>query len=112
MPTGSSDVRFTTCPMDCPDTCTLAVTVEDGRVVKIGASDHYDLTGGFVCSKIRNMSRRVYGPDRVGTPKRRAGAKGSGNFEEISWDDAMGEITERCKRMAAEGGGEAVGACN
>lgn len=108
MPTGSSDVRFTTCPMDCPDTCTLAVTVEDGRVVKIGASDHYDLTGGFVCSKIRNMSRRVYGPDRIGTPKRRAGAKGSGNFEEISWDDAIDEITERFKSIAAEWGGDAI----
>lgn len=108
MSASGPDVRFTTCPMDCPDTCTLEVTVEDGRVVNIGASDHNEFTGGFVCSKIRNMSRRVYGPDRVGTPKRRVGPKGAGDFEEISWDEAIEEITERFRSISSRWGAEAI----
>ncbi len=108
MPQGETSTRLTTCPMDCPDTCTLEVTVENGKATTVAASGHSEFTSGFVCGKVRNFSRRVYGPDRVGTPKRRVGPKGSGEFEPISWDEAVETITRRFSEIVSEFGGEAI----
>ena len=57
---GRSTVE-TACPLDCPDTCSLAVSVEKGRVVKIDESDRHEVTGGFICGKVRRFADRVYG---------------------------------------------------
>src|SRR5262245_45659372 len=79
----------TTCPLDCPDTCALEVTVDDGRVTAITGSAEDSLTGGYICSKVRRFPRRLYGADRVLHPLRRSGPKGSGRFERIGWDEAL-----------------------
>ena len=76
------------CPLDCPDTCSLAVTVEDGRVTAVDGSQRNPLTDGFICAKVRRYPERVYSPLRVLHPQRRVGAKGEARFERISWDDA------------------------
>ena len=96
------------CPLDCPDRCSLEVKVEDGRIKSITGSRVHPLTDGFICAKVRDFPRRVYGPDRLLHPMRRAGTKGSGRFERVSWDDAIGEIARRFAEIRGRRGGEAI----
>ena len=89
------------CPHDCPDTCALVVTVEDGRAVDVrGAPDHPP-TGGALCTKVAHYLDRTYSPERVLHPMRRVGRKGEGRFERISWDAALATIAERFAAIAA-----------
>ncbi len=74
------EVRTTSCPLDCPDTCTLAVTVDDGRIVDVGAAPGNPFTQGFICQKVSRHAQRVYAPERVTTPLVRTGPKGAGEF--------------------------------
>ena len=94
--------------MDCPDTCALSVSLVNGRVQHIGAGDAHPDTDGFICTKVRRFTRRQYHDDRLHHPERRTGAKGSGLYERISWDDAITEITERFHAIASEWGAEAI----
>ena len=61
----SASVVETACPLDCPDACSLAVTVQHGRVVEIDGSTQNPVTGGYICAKVRRFDERVYGPDRL-----------------------------------------------
>ena len=98
----------TTCPMDCPDTCALEVRVEEGRIASIrGAKDH-PTTAGFICSKVAHFDKRVYHADRLLYPMRRSGAKGSGEFSRVSWEESIGEITSRFREIISRWGGEAI----
>ncbi len=101
-----------TCHHDCPDSCGWTVTVEesasDRTAVRIrGRSDH-PYSAGELCPKVNRFIERVYSPDRILTPLRRTGPKGSGEFEPIAWDDALTEIAERLKRIIATSGPEAI----
>src|SRR6478735_7338451 len=91
---GHSTVR-TACPLDCPDACTLDVTVENGRVQKIDGGDDNPVTRNFICAKVRRFGERVYGEDRLLHPAIRKGAKGAGTFERVTWDEALDFIAER-----------------
>jgi anaerobic selenocysteine-containing dehydrogenase len=101
-------VADSVCPLDCPDTCSLSVTVEDGRITAVDGSRRNPFTDGFICAKVRRYPERVYSPLRVRHPQRRVGAKGDGRFERISWDDAIGIIAERFARIIAADGAEAI----
>ncbi len=97
------------CPLDCPDACSLEVTVEAGRVTRIaGATDRNELTAGFICSKVRTLPRHLRGPDRLRTPLARAGAKGAGTFTPIGWDEALDRIAARLVEVRDRYGGEAI----
>ena len=85
---GRSVVR-TACPLDCPDSCTVDVTVERGRIVKIDGGDENPVTRGFICAKVRRFADRVYGEDRLLYPAIRQGAKGRGTFARVSWEEAL-----------------------
>ena len=90
------------CPHDCPDTCSFFVTVENGLAVKIeGAKDH-PTTDGFLCTKVNRYLERTYSPQRVLYPMKRAGEKGKGIFERISWDEALDTIAAKFKEIAAD----------
>jgi len=90
------------CPHDCPDTCSFFVTVENGRAVKIeGAKDH-PTTDGFLCTKVNRYLERTYSPQRVLYPMKRAGEKGRGIFERVSWDEALDTIDAKFKEIAAD----------
>ncbi|MEZ5331003.1 MAG: molybdopterin-dependent oxidoreductase [Thermoanaerobaculia bacterium] len=102
------EIRRTTCPMDCPDTCALEVAVEEGRIRSIGGSRDHPDTAGFICSKVAAFGRRLEHPDRLLHPMRRIGAKGEARFERISWDEAVSEIAERLTEVVDRWGGEAV----
>src|SRR3989441_985684 len=96
------------CPLDCPDRCSLEVTIEAERAVSITGSRVNPLTDGFICAKVRDFPRRVYGPDRLLYPMRRTGPKGAGRFERIPWDDAIGAIARTFEAIRNEHGGEAI----
>ncbi len=96
------------CPLDCPDRCTLDVTVEDGRVTLIDAAEGNPVTRGFIFSKVRKFGQRLYGKERLLRPMKRVGAKGEGRFEPISWDEAIATIAGRFRSITAEHGAEAI----
>ncbi|HET8832122.1 MAG TPA: molybdopterin-dependent oxidoreductase, partial [Casimicrobiaceae bacterium] len=93
------------CPHDCPDTCAMLVTVENGRAIEIkGAPDH-PTTAGTLCTKVARYLDRTYSPERIRYPMRRVGAKGEGRFARISWDEALDEIATRFAAIAASADG-------
>src|SRR5215470_8907784 len=96
------------CPLDCPDTCSLSVTVEGGRITAVDGSRRNPFTDGFICAKVRRYPELVYSPLRVRHPQRRVGAKGEARFERIRWDDAIELIAARFRRIIAEDGAEAI----
>jgi anaerobic selenocysteine-containing dehydrogenase len=75
------------------------VTVQDGRAVRIAGDPDHPFTSGFLCAKVNRYIERTYHPDRLQTPLRRVGAKGSGSFEPVSWDEALGEVAERLNEI-------------
>lgn len=97
------------CPLDCPDTCSLLVTVENDRIVKVRGSRANPFTDGVVCSKVsRGYPEFVHGPNRLTTPLKRVGAKGEGNFERISWDQALDVVVGKFNAVIDAHGPEAV----
>jgi anaerobic selenocysteine-containing dehydrogenase len=89
------------CPHDCPDTCALHVTVRAGRVVRVAGDPEHPTTRGVLCTKVARYAERTYSPERVLTPLRRAGPKGSGRFEPVGWDEALDAIAARLREIAA-----------
>jgi anaerobic selenocysteine-containing dehydrogenase len=104
---GRSTVR-TACPLDCPDSCTLHVTVEKGRIVKIDGGDANPTTQDFICNKVRRFGERVYGEDRLLHPAIREGRKGNGVFTRVTWDEALDHIAARMIEIRDTTGAEAI----
>ena len=96
----STQVRGT-CPHDCPDTCALLITVEDGVATEVKGDPDHPTTAGVLCTKVARYTERTYHPDRLLHPMKRVGAKGEGKFERISWDEALDTIAARLKAIAA-----------
>ena len=80
---GPVSVVDTACPLDCPDSCSLSVSVQNGKVLTIDGSQRNPVTDGFICAKVRRFGDRVYGPDRVLYPAVRKGPKGLGRFGRV-----------------------------
>ena len=89
------------CPHDCPDTCAMRVTIEDGRAIRVQGDPDHPPTHGALCTKVSRYTERSYHPERVLHPMKRVGAKGSGEFVRVSWDEALGDIAARLKAIAA-----------
>lgn len=89
------------CPHDCPDTCSLITTVENGRAIKVRGNPAHPLTAGVLCTKVSRYAERTHHPERLLQPLRRAGPKGSGRFEPIGWDEALDTIARRLQAIAA-----------
>src|ERR1700745_2402493 len=86
-------IRHSTCPHDCPSACALDVEVIDGSTIgRVRGSKLQSYTAGVVCAKVARYAERIHTPARLMHPLRRTGAKGSGQFARISWDDALDEI--------------------
>lgn len=88
------------CPHDCPDTCAMLVTVEGDKATAIKGDPEHPNTAGVLCTKVSRYLERTYHPERLLYPMKRTGGKGSGQFQQISWDQALAEITERLKMEA------------
>lgn len=88
------------CPHDCPDTCSLVTTVVNGVATRVQGNAQHPMTGGVLCAKVSKYTERTYHPERVLTPLRRSGPKGSGQFEPVSWDEALADIAQRLYHIA------------
>jgi anaerobic selenocysteine-containing dehydrogenase len=101
--------RHSVCPLDCPDTCSLTVTVEDERIVAIRGSRANPYTAGVLCAKVpAYYPGFVHGPGRLTRPLRRVGPRGHGRFEPITWDQALDLIHDRFQAVIREHGPQAV----
>ncbi|WP_287915504.1 molybdopterin-dependent oxidoreductase [Comamonas sp.] len=90
------------CPHDCPDTCSLVTTVVDGIATRVQGNPDHPMTGGVLCTKVSKYAERTYHPERVLTPLRRSGPKGSGQFTPVSWDEALRDIAQRLHSIAQQ----------
>src|SRR5947207_367599 len=103
------DIRHSTCPHDCPSACALDVEVIDGSAIgRVRGSRLQSYTAGIVCAKVARYAERIHHPDRLMHPLRRTGAKGSGQFARISWDEALDEIADRFNAAEREFGAQSV----
>jgi anaerobic selenocysteine-containing dehydrogenase len=98
----------TACPLDCPDSCSLEVTAEAGRVVKIDGSRENDVTRGYICAKVRRFTERAHGPERLLHPAVRVGPKGGGEFARVGWDEALDLVARKMAEARDAWGAESV----
>ena len=96
------------CPHDCPDTCSMITTIQNGQAINLRGNPNHPFTRGTLCGKVDKFLERVYSPERVLYPLRRIGEKGSGQFERISWDQALEEISSRFRQIINQYGAEAI----
>ncbi len=100
--------RKTICPLDCPDTCGMLATVENGTVVSLAGDPDHPYTQGFICRKMRGYPERLYSSHRILYPQRRVGKKGEGRFRRISWDEAWDYLVSRLQEIIAADGGSSI----
>ena len=100
MPTTQPSTVRGACPHDCPDTCALITTVEDGTATRVQGNPAHPMTGGVLCAKVSKYPERTYHPQRLLTPLKRTGPKGSGQFTPVSWEEALGDIAQRLHALA------------
>lgn len=97
------------CCLDCPDTCSWQVTVVNNSVKEFKASSDHPFTAGKLCDKMMNYPTDVtYSSHRLLKPLKRVGQKGKGEFVEISWAQALSEVSTQLKTILREKGGEAI----
>jgi anaerobic selenocysteine-containing dehydrogenase len=102
-------IRHSTCPHDCPSACALDVEVLDQRTIgRVRGSKQQTYTAGIICAKVARYAERIHHPERLMHPLRRSGPKGSGQFEQVSWDEALDEIARRFTAAEREFGAESV----
>ena len=95
------------CPHDCPDTCSLVTTVQDGIAIKVHGNPAHPHTDGALCTKVSRYTERTYHPERILHPLKRIGPKGSGQFERVTWDAALDDIAQRLVAIRNQHGGNA-----
>jgi anaerobic selenocysteine-containing dehydrogenase len=101
------------CPLDCPDTCSLDVTVDEGRVTRIDGNARNPFTDGFICGKVRGYAEHVYHSTRLTTPLVRepGSTKGEARFRAASWDEALALVAARLREARERHGGESILPC-
>lgn len=100
--------KKTICPLDCPDSCGLIASVENGKVIKIEGDPDHGNTKGFICAKMRSYHQRIESPNRILQPLLRTGSKGSGEFKAISWDEAWTILVDKLNEVKKEHGAESI----
>src|SRR5687768_16032831 len=98
----------TECPLDCPDSCSLDITVQSGRITVVDGSSLNPITDGFICAKVRRFPERVYGADRLLHPAIRRGPKSLGLFQRVTWDEALALVAGKLRDAADRWGGESI----
>jgi anaerobic selenocysteine-containing dehydrogenase len=98
----------TACPLDCPDGCSLSVTVRDGRITAIDGGEANPVTQGYICAKVRRFHERRYGDSRLRYPLVRSGSRSHPTFSRLDWDEALDVIAERIRSVIAAHGAEAI----
>jgi anaerobic selenocysteine-containing dehydrogenase len=102
-------IAASACPHDCPSTCALEVEIFGERTIgRVRGAEDNAYTAGVICAKVARYAERVHHPDRLTRPLRRTGAKGSGEFAPVSWEDALDIVAEAFIRAEQAHGSEAV----
>ena len=96
------------CPHDCPSTCALEIEVRDGRVGAFHGAASNSYTQGVICAKVARYAERVHHAERLTQPLLRTGPKGSGQFREISWDEAVDRVAENFATNTEKHGAESI----
>ncbi len=108
---GSATV-WSSCNVNCGSRCPLRLTVADGTITRVDPDDTGDDTLGNqqirACVRGRAIRTRVYSADRIKYPMKRVGKRGEGQFERISWDEALDAVAEALKNTISKYGNEAV----
>ena len=108
-PTKAKQIGYSACPHDCPSTCALEVELLDERTIgRVRGSKDNDYTAGVICAKVARYAEREHHANRLLHPLRRVGAKGSGEFQPISWDDALDLVAEQFIKAEQRHGAESV----
>ena len=108
-PAKAKEIGYSACPHDCPSTCALEVEILDAHTIgRVRGSKDNDYTAGVICAKVARYAERAHHPDRLLHPLRRVGAKGSGEFAPISWDDALDLVAEQFVQAEQRHGAESV----
>ena len=95
----------TACPRDCYDTCSLLVTVEDGKIVNVRGDPGHPVTRGFTCPRGAADIKRTYSGERVLYPHVRTP---EGDFTRATWDEALDAVASRLKTVLEEHGPDSV----
>ena len=93
------DIR-TTCTRDCPDSCGIIATVEDGRIIRHRGDPEHGVTRGFLCARGNDYLKRFHAPDRVLHPLRRTAT----GWTRIGWDDALELVAGKLAQFRDESG--------
>jgi anaerobic selenocysteine-containing dehydrogenase len=102
-------IGYSVCPHDCPSTCALEVDlINDRQIGRVRGSEANTYTAGVICNKVARYAERVHHPDRLLYPLRRSGPKGSGQFQRISWNEALDLTAEKFLEAERRHGAEAV----
>lgn len=102
-------IERSVCPHDCPSTCALDIEIdENGKMGRVRGAKDDPYTAGVICEKVARYEERYHNPDRLLYPLKRVGAKGEGNWQRISWDEAFGEIAEKFNSIEQHSGSEAI----
>lgn len=97
--TGGPETLVPTVCLLCPSGCGMVARVVDGRVVKLEGNAMHPINTGSLCPKGQAAPELLYNPDRLTGPMRRAGERGAGAWEAISWDEATGMVAERLQGL-------------
>jgi len=102
-------IAASVCPHDCTSTCALDVEVVDPHTIgRVRGSQRNTYTAGVICEKVARYTERVHHPDRLKHPLMRVGAKGSKQWKQIGWDEALDRVAQAFLDKAAQHGAETV----
>jgi anaerobic selenocysteine-containing dehydrogenase len=106
----STELILTTCPRDCYDSCGIAVVKRDGAIAQVRGDAGHSVSRGRLCAKCSTGYNNEWLDPRarLTRPMRRVGAKGAGQFEPVSWEEAIATVTDHLKRIAASSGAHTV----
>ncbi|MCP5381822.1 MAG: molybdopterin oxidoreductase family protein [Kordiimonadaceae bacterium] len=103
------EIHFSACPHDCPSTCALVVEkLDDNTIGRVSGNPDNPYTAGVICAKVARYAERTHHPERLTVPLKRTGPKGSGQFTEISWDEALDTVADAFKKATEKHGPETV----
>ncbi|MGL5446146.1 MAG: molybdopterin-dependent oxidoreductase, partial [Rhabdaerophilum sp.] len=101
--------RPSVCPHDCPSACSLDVEVlAENRIGRVRGLKAQTYTDGVICAKVARYAERIHHPDRLLKPLLRTGSKGSKQFREISWDEALDRAAEAFNAAERAHGAESI----
>ncbi|MBF0623127.1 MAG: molybdopterin-dependent oxidoreductase [Magnetococcales bacterium] len=100
-------VHLATCPLDCPSACSLKITLQNDKIIKIAGDDNHSFTQGIICGKMSRYAD-IHNGERINQPLLRTGKKGDGQFKPISWNQALERISNEIRHASKHYGPESV----